>query len=222
MLFIFDWDGTLSDSVGRIVAAMQAAIAEVALAPRLDAEVAEIVGLGLPEAIHALFPHESEAARAVLREAYARHYVALEQSAPGALFPGALELLTGLREQGWRLAVATGKSRKGLNRVLQNTGLSNFFDATRCADETRSKPHPRMLQELLAETGVNAAQAVMVGDTEFDLAMAQVLAMPRIGVSFGAHQADRLAKYEPLLIADQLADIGSWSRARPGVVTAAR
>lgn len=217
MLFIFDWDGTLSDSVGRIVAAMQAGIAEVGLPPRLDAEVADIVGLGLPEAIQALFPGESEAARAALRDAYSAHFVAREQSEPGGLFPGALELLTALRDDGWRLAVATGKSRRGLNRVLQNTGLAGFFDATRCADETRSKPHPRMLQEILDETGVVAAQAVMVGDTEFDLAMARALAMPRIGVSFGAHPVERLVKHEPFMIVDQLPEIGRWSRARATV-----
>lgn len=214
MVFIFDWDGTLSDSVTRIVNSMQAAIAELSLEPLADAEIAEIVGLGLPEAIQTLFPKRSGTERASIQAAYARHYVAAEV-VPCAFFPQALETLVALRAAGWRLAVATGKSRKGLNRVLQNLGLSGFFDATRCADETRSKPHPQMLQELLAELAVAPHEAIMVGDTEYDLAMAQAAGCHRVGVTFGAHTASRLHAYAPLMMIDRLEQLATCRLPQP-------
>ena len=118
-----------------------------------------------------------------------------------------METLEGLRDRGFLLAVATGKSRVGLDRVLQSLGMANFFDATRCADETRSKPHPLMLQEILQELGVLPEAAVMVGDTEFDLMMARQAGVTAIGVTYGAHPLPRLVACEPLLLLDQLPEL---------------
>jgi phosphoglycolate phosphatase len=120
------------------------------------------------------------------------------------LFDGVMPLLTQLSEQGALLAVATGKSRLGLNRVLAQTGLGDYFVATRCADETASKPHPLMLHELLAHTGIALDDAVMIGDTSYDMEMAQQIAMPRIGVSYGVHSVDVLQSYQPLAIVDSI------------------
>lgn len=213
MLIIFDWDGTLVDSAGKIVAAMHAGIAATGLAPRTDGEVREIIGLGLPEAIRALYPQEGEGAREALRQAYVEHYLVLDE-VPCRLFPGAEAVLAGLAEHGHHLAVATGKSRRGLDRVLQRSGLARYFQATRCADETCSKPDPRMLHELLAHFRRPAAEAVMVGDSEYDMAMARSAGMDRIAVSYGVHERERLLRYEPLLEVDSLHELLHWGRAR--------
>jgi phosphoglycolate phosphatase len=209
MLFIFDWDGTLMDSTGRIVGAMQAAIAELELAARHDDEVREIIGLGLPEAIEFLFGELSLAERNILQARYAHHYVTADQQ-PCEFFPGALTMLQQLKERGDLVAVATGKSRKGLRRVLDQLGMHEFFHASRCADETRSKPHPQMLHELLAELSVATHEAVMIGDTEYDMAMAREAGMARIAVKFGAHASERLVAYQPALLLDNLQQLLAW------------
>lgn len=201
-MVIFDWDGTLCDSVDQIVAAMQGAALEVGVIPPAPADVRDIVGLGLPQAVAILYPELPADPRAAVTAAYSRHYVAAE--GPISLFDGAMETLLTLRERGLPLAVATGKSRRGLNRVLGSLGLEDFFDVTRCADETRSKPHPRMLLEIMAASGRTAAEMFMVGDTEYDLDMARRAGMHPIGVSFGVHSPERLAAYQPLAIVDRL------------------
>ena len=157
----------------------------------------------MPEAIAILFPHASPAARESIRQQYAHHFIL---GAPDKiqLFDGVMPLLTQLSEQGALLAVATGKSRLGLNRVLAQTGLGDYFVATRCADETASKPHPLMLHEILAHTGIALDDAVMIGDTSYDMEMAQQIAMPRIGVSYGVHSVDVLQSYQPLAIVDSI------------------
>ncbi len=193
-VLIFDWDGTLSDSVARIVHCLQLAAAEVGLAVPSEAEGREIIGLGLGEALAQLFPGARRGQLDALKASYSRHYLVLDQS-PAPFFAGVMETLHQLRDQGYRLAVATGKSRRGLDRVLDGHGLGRFFDATRCADETLSKPHPLMLQELLAHFAVDPHRACMVGDTEFDMAMAVSAGVPRIGVAYGAHCASRLVPY---------------------------
>ncbi len=209
MLFIFDWDGTLVDSTGRIIDAMQAAIQELSLPSRSAAEVREIIGLGLPEAIEQLFGELSSVERQLLQASYAQHYVAADQQ-PCEFFPGAMRVLEQLKERGHLLAVATGKSRKGLQRVLDQLALHDFFDASRCADETRSKPHPQMLHELLDELSMPATGAVMIGDTEYDMAMARSAAMPRIAVDFGAHAAERLMQYAPELVLANWQQLLAW------------
>ena len=209
MLFIFDWDGTLIDSTGHIIGAMQAAAQELQLPVLSAAEVQNIIGLGLPEAILALYPALDAAARHELKLGYARHYIALNEEPP-ELFPGVVPTLEQLKEEGHLLAVATGKNRRGLQRVLGQLDMLDFFHATRCADETQSKPHPQMLHELLAELATPVHHAVMVGDTEYDMAMAQDAGMARIGVDYGAHAAERLQRYEPDLILSDFAQLLDW------------
>lgn len=206
MLIIFDWDGTLSDSTGRIVEAMQAAAAELGVEVPTPAAVRDIIGLGLPEALQILFPALPGDVRAALREGYSSHYRHLDRE-PCALFPGALTMLEELRGRGWHLAVATGKSRAGLDRVLGALDMTDFFDATRCADETASKPDPLMLRQLLAELDYPAQRAVMVGDSEYDMAMARSGGISAVGVSFGVHSSERLLRHEPAHVVDSLPEL---------------
>jgi phosphoglycolate phosphatase len=203
MLLIFDWDGTLCDSTARIVEAMQQAARELAIAEPSEGAVQDVIGLGLPEALAQVFPTLDVARREQVRERYSSCYVALDAH-PAGLFSGALETLDELRLRGHTLAVATGKGRAGLNRVLAGLGLDGYFDATRCADETCSKPDPLMLQELLTEFTRPVEQAVMIGDSEYDLAMARRLEMPSIGVSYGVHSVERLKLHGPLAMIDNL------------------
>ena len=205
-LLIFDWDGTLSDSVARIAKCMQLAAEEYSQPIPQYSDVAEIVGLGLHEATLRLFPGTSHYESSLLQASYSKHYRSEDRN-PCDFFPGVMETLEELRQAGYQLAVATGKSRAGLNRVLKALGMEGFFHSSRCADETLSKPHPLMLEELLSEFGVSAGQAVMVGDTEFDMQMAENAAMPRIAVSYGAHHIDRLRAFQPIACLDQFAEI---------------
>lgn len=205
-LLIFDWDGTLSDSVARIAKCMQMAAQEYSLQVPEYADVAEIVGLGLHEATLRLFPSASHYEASLLQASYSKHYRA-EDHRPCDFFPGVVETLEDLRAAGYQMAVATGKSRAGLNRVLAALDMEDFFHSSRCADETLSKPNPLMLEELLAEFDLSPQQAVMVGDTEFDMQMAENASMPRIAVSYGAHHIDRLRAFEPLACLDLFADI---------------
>lgn len=210
MLFIFDWDGTLIDSKSKITKAMQLAAEEMGWEPLADTLIHNIIGLGLPEAIHYLYPDVDIEQRQRLREAYATHFLALDALAPSHFFPGVLDTLTHLKEAGHLLTVATGKSRKGLDRILDALGLERFFHATRCADETASKPDPLMLTQILAEFDHSHEQAVMIGDTEYDMEMARRIGMPRIAVSYGAHHIDRLHPYEPDLCLDQFDQLLLW------------
>lgn len=203
MLFVFDWDGTLSDSTGKIIACMQAAGRELGCAEFQDDEVREIIGLGLPQAVAHLCPALGDIEREQLQREYSRQFVVADHM-PSGFFPQVRETLDVLRGGGHQLAVATGKSRRGLDRVLESLDMSSYFDATRCADETESKPDPLMLSQLLAHFGCDAPDAVMVGDTEFDMAMAQALEVPRVAVSFGAHHIDRLRRYNPVLCVDHI------------------
>ena len=206
-LLIFDWDGTLCDSLERIAHCMQLAADDVGLVPPTRDAVKEIVGLGLYEAFAELYPGEGNENCEKLREAYSKHFVEQDHK-PSPFFEGVEEVLIELREKGYLLAVATGKSRRGLNRVLQNRAMTEFFHGSRCADETMSKPHPMMLHQLLDEFTLQAHEAVMVGDTEFDMAMAESAEMPRIAVSYGAHHVDRLRQYNPFCCADDFFQVG--------------
>ncbi len=213
MLLIFDWDGTLSDSTGKITAAMQMAARELGWPEPEASEVHNIIGLGLPEAIRLLYPQRRNATELEqFRRAYSRQFVAADQQQPSDFFPGVLDTLHRLREQGHVLTVATGKSRRGLDRVLEALGMSGFFHATRCADETASKPDPLMLQQLLVEFRMPVEEAAMIGDTEYDMDMARRIHMPRIAVSYGAHHIDRLRPYEPELCLDEFTHLWEWER----------
>ncbi len=202
-LIIFDWDGTLFDSVGQIVASLQYA-AQLFEQPLTDDAAKSIIGLGLPEVMQILFPQVPHLQQDIL-QCYADHYVA--NSKGDAWFQGVAELLADLKQQGIKLAVATGKSRKGLDRVLSQTDSHDLFDITRAASETKSKPHPLMLEEILAEMQVSVERALMVGDTSYDLEMAQNLNMPRIGVSYGVHSIDTLQQYQPLAIVHNVQEL---------------
>lgn len=205
-LAIFDWDGTLMDSVGRIVACVQEAARDCGEPVPTALQTHQIIGLSLEVGIPRLFGLGQGSERAsVLIARYRHHY--LHDDTPSPLFAGASELLHHWREQGIALAVATGKSRHGLDRVLDETGLRPLFAATRGADEANSKPDPLMLTQILAELGLQPEQAVMIGDSIHDLAMAQALAMPRIGVTWGVHDRALLAEHEPVAIVDTMAQL---------------
>lgn len=209
MLYIFDWDGTISNSASKIVQCMRVAIAAAGLPEREDEAIRNIIGLGLPEAIRALFPgiHVSDVDN--VRQGYSAQFIDADVT-PSPFFDGAMETMASLVARGHTVTIATGKSRRGLDRVLKALNLDDFFHGSRCADETASKPDPRMLFELLQEFQYSKEQAVMVGDTEYDMGMARAIGMPRIAVSFGAHHIDRLRPYEPVLCVDQFSQIGEW------------
>ncbi|XID74707.1 HAD-IA family hydrolase [Alkanindiges sp. WGS2144] len=203
-LVIFDWDGTLFDSVSQIVSSLQWAAQQYQI--DLCPEAARnIIGLGLPEAMQALFPQHVELQPYIQAE-YASHYVA--NSHTQRWFTGVDDLLEQLTSCGMLLAVATGKSRAGLDRVLVQTESERYFVATRCANETCSKPDPLMLEQLLAQTGVSVERAVMVGDSSYDMEMAQRMNMARIGVSYGVHSADVLEQYQPMAVVHSIAELG--------------
>ncbi|MNH53159.1 5'-nucleotidase [compost metagenome] len=202
-LVIFDWDGTLYNSVGQIVASLQHAAEQHEL-PLTDEAAKSIIGLGLPEVMQTLFPEAPELHDSILK-AYGDHYIA--NSTNDAWFDGVAELLHDLKAQGLKLAVATGKNRRGLDRVIAKTQSTHLFDVTRAANETRSKPDPLMLQEILTVTGVSVECAVMIGDSSYDLEMAQRLNMPRIGVGYGVHSIEVLQQFKPLTIAKDVQEL---------------
>lgn len=206
MFFIFDWDGTLCDSTSKIVGCMRAAARQVGLTELDDVELMNVIGLGLPEAIATLYPNITAPVAQALRGAYSSLFINDDVN-PAPFFGGVEDTLHILREQGFHMAIATGKSRNGLDRVLKQMGLIGFFHGSRCADETASKPHPRMLFELLEEWRYQPEAAVMIGDTEYDMAMAKQAAVPRIAVTYGAHHIDRLRPYQPALCVDKFSQI---------------
>lgn len=209
-LIIFDWDGTLMDSVPKIVACMQAAAQEAEWGELEAAAVEDIIGLGLPEAIAKLCPGILPAQAERLRQRYSHHFVSGDTT-PMPFFSGVEAQVARLRErEQQRLAVATGKSRRGLDRVFTETGSGAWFHASRTADETRSKPHPQMLNEILAELGVPVERAVMVGDTEYDLEMARAIGMDRVAVTYGVHTPARLAASQPKWVAHSVEDLFGW------------
>jgi len=197
------------DSEAKIVACLQAAAAETGLPDPGREAIRHIIGLGLREALNVLFPQASESACARLTERYREHFLHLDRTG-SELFPGVVEGLSALDGAGYRLAVATGKARRGLDRVLRQTGTGHLFCATRCADEAFSKPHPRMLEDLLEMTGVEAARALMVGDTVYDLQMARHAGVPALAVSYGAHPRERLIEERPLACLGSFAEVRGW------------
>lgn len=208
-LLVFDWDGTLADSVGRIVESVQAAAHHLGLMVPAEPEIRGIIGLGLPEAIAALYPDLQSEMAERFRLAYADHYVTLDATPP-PLFPGVVEGLEALRNAGYRLAVATGKSRRGLQRALAGHDWLDYFEVTRCADEAASKPDPRMLHEILAHSGVHARRALMIGDATFDLLMARNAGMDSVAVGYGAQPLERLRPFSPRLEIMEFAELHDW------------
>ncbi len=208
-LLVFDWDGTLMDSAARIVASMRAAFTELALVPPAPAAARDVIGLGLSHAVAELAPDLDATAHGRIIDRYRARYLELDDT-PAPLFPGAAEVVVELSAQGYLLAVATGKSRRGLEQALAQTGLGGHFQATRSADETFSKPHPQMLLELLDELGVAASRALMIGDTEYDLLTARNAGVDALAVGYGAHAPERLLALEPLACLSAIDALPGW------------
>lgn len=207
-LIIFDWDGTLMDSTGHIVSCMQQAIRQLDLPPLSDAQVSHIIGLGLNEAVQTLYPGASHATTQQLANAYREIWLGNPVESP--LFPNARELVSQLAEQEVLLGVATGKARRGLDKVFTATGLGEFFVSSRCADECHSKPHPQMVEELMTYCGVEPSETLMIGDTEFDLLMAHNARADSLAVTSGAHPRHRLEACKPRGIVDDLQQVADW------------
>ena len=208
-LVIFDWDGTLMDSTAHIVASVQAAAQDLGWPPPPAERVRSVIGLSLDQALARALPGLSRAEAQAFQTAYRERYLA-EDRDEGGLYPGALRVLDRLQGQGIWSAVATGKGRAGLDRVLSELDIEARFVATRCADEARSKPHPQMLEDLLDVTGLEADQALMVGDTSFDLEMAAAIRMPAVAVTGGAHPEARLRECRPLAILPGVSHLDEW------------
>jgi len=205
---VFDWDGTLSDSTAAIARAIQDAAADLGLPVPDDATASHVIGLGLHEALARAVPTLPAQRIPEYSARYRVHYLARE--AELSLFPGARELIAGLQEAGVLLAIATGKSQRGLQRALADAGLTAQFAATRCADQTHPKPHPAMLLELAGELMVAPRRMLMVGDTTHDLQMAAAADAAAVGLTQGAHPHEQLAACRPLALFDSLTQLHRW------------
>jgi phosphoglycolate phosphatase len=211
-LLVFDWDGTLMDSAAAIVSSLQAACRDFGYAVPSDERARYIIGLGLADAMAHILPDLPAEDYPRLVDRYREHYFA--SGGDSQLFAGARELLLELREAGFLLAVATGKSRRGLDLALETSGLKPVFDATRCGDEGFSKPHPGMLEYLMSELAVEKPRTLMIGDTIHDMAMALNAGVSRLGVSYGAHAREALLEYEPVACVAEFRELGAWLRTR--------
>lgn len=203
---VFDWDGTLMDSVTKIVESMQSSAKHLGLPiPDYD-QAKDVIGISLLPALKQLFNIYDEKAAMDLFHTYKAQFKDHSQlSSP--LFNGAIELLEKLKERGYILAVATGKARQGLDHNWHHSNTKHFFTTSRTADDAQSKPSPDMLQQILSELNLSAQQVLMVGDTTYDMAMAEAINMDRIGVSFGVHNAINLQKHNPLAVIDSLDEL---------------
>lgn len=216
-LLIFDWDGTLADSAAQIVAAMQGAIKGLGLPPRDDEAIRELIGLGLNEGLQKLYPElELDWLRRLL-DGYRARWLA-EGAGEAPLFAGAQQAIEELHKAGFRIAIATGKSRRGLDRSLRHHyELRSLVVNSRCADETASKPDPLMLRELLRDEGLEAEQALMIGDTEYDAAMACAIGMPALGVACGVHLPARILQAGARASIHSVRELPDWlAAARQG------
>jgi phosphoglycolate phosphatase len=207
-LIVFDWDGTLMDSTATIVKSIQAAAKDLGLSVPSDAAASHVIGLALGEAMQVVMPNIDPALYPRMVERYRYHYLTKDHEL--VLFPGVRPMLEELSQQGYFLAVATGKSRVGLNRALNAAGLLSTFDATRCSDETFSKPHPAMLQELTRELGQDMRRTVMIGDTTHDLLMANNAGAAGIAVEYGAHPVQQLQACRPIFAAKSVSELHGW------------
>jgi phosphoglycolate phosphatase len=208
-LIVFDWDGTLMDSEARIVNCIHAAARDVGLPSLERSAIRNIIGLGLREAIDSLYPGSDESVHRALTDRYRHHFLG-DEPTPSTLFPGSAQTVENLHEAGYLLAVATGKGRSGLDLVLEETGLGHFFLVTRCADETFSKPHPQMLEEVMAWAGVEPGETLMIGDTEYDMQMATNARTDALAVSYGVHARERLLQHDPVGCIDSIGELEGW------------
>lgn len=207
-LIVFDWDGTLMDSAAAIVAAIGLACDDLGVPRPPEARARHVIGLGLGDALRTAVPELGSERYDEMVAAYRRHYLAGD--ADLALFDGVPPLLEFLLERGVTLAVATGKSRAGLDRALANTGTRACFAATRCADECFSKPHPQMLLELMEELGTSPERTLMIGDTTHDLQMARAAEVAALAVAYGAHPRIELDREGPLATIGTTIELATW------------
>lgn len=207
-LIAFDWDGTLFDSTAIITACLQAAVRDVGGVVPTDQVASHVIGMGLAQALAYMAPDVPKEKYPELGVRYRRHYQARQDDI--SLFAGVLDMLSDLKRRGHHLAVATGKSRSGLDVALRAVQLQGLFDASRTADETAGKPHPRMLQELMREFGLAPARVLMVGDTTHDLQMASNAGCDSVAVSYGAHSSAGFAQWGPLFVARSVAQLHDW------------
>ena len=207
-LIVFDWDGTLFDSTALIARCIQAACADLGTPVPSDRDASYVIGMGLIDALAHAAPELPPERYRELAERYRHHYFGAQHEI--VFFDGTLEMLKDLKDRKHLLAVATGKSRSGLDDVLNTSALRGLFDATRTADETASKPDPRMLLELMDELQVDPQRTLMIGDTTHDLQLAANAGVARIGVSYGAHDHNAFAEFGPLHVAHSTADLNAW------------
>ncbi|MDR0777492.1 MAG: HAD-IA family hydrolase [Azonexus sp.] len=209
-LIVFDWDGTLLDSAAAIVQAIQAACRDLELPVPDDNQARHVIGLGLADAMRHVMPDLRPDQCQAMVDRYRHHYLSGDHKL--TLFAGVRDMLVRLQAAGHALAVATGKSRLGLERALDHSGLRPYFLASRCADECHSKPHPQMLQELMAEFAVAAETVVMIGDTSHDLLMAKNAGVDALAVTYGAHPPEHLLECAPLAVLGSVPDLDRWLR----------
>lgn len=207
-LIVFDWDGTLMDSAAAIVGSLIAACVDLGIAPPTVEQARHIIGLGLEDALHCALPDLAPSRYQELARQYRVHYLAQDQRL--TLFAGVAELVARLADRGHALAIATGKSRAGLDRALASSGIGAYFRDSRCADECPSKPHPQMLVELMESVSVGQLQTLMIGDTTHDLLMARNAGVASLAVSYGAHTSAGLEAEKPLYCAASVDRLGSW------------
>jgi len=210
-LIVFDWDGTLMDSAGLIVHCVQEAARDIGVTPPTPSQARSIIGLGLGEALREALPQLPSHRHTELAARFRHHYLARDHELQ--LFPGAAAMVERLAARGRRLGVATGKSRQGLQRAMEQSCLRRFFDAVRCADDCPSKPHPQMLLELMQEIDVAAERTLMIGDATHDLTMAREAGVAAVAVSYGAHERQRLQAAQPLYCAASVVDLAAWLEA---------
>lgn len=207
-LIVWDWDGTLADSTSMITKALVDAAAQVGL-PALNPKAASnIIGLGLRESIEALYGAIPQAQAQALARQYTANYYAGEQEIP--LFTGAKETVLELSRRGYKLAIATGKGRRGLNLALERSGIAHCFQATRTVDECHSKPHPQMLDELMDILVVTPERTLMIGDSSYDMQMAQNAGVQSLAVTFGAQSGSQLLAYHPRGIFNEFSELSYW------------
>jgi phosphoglycolate phosphatase len=207
-LIAFDWDGTLFDSTAIIVRCIQQAVLDVGGAKPTDKAAAYVIGMGLAQALAHAAPDVPPEKYPQLGARYRHHYIAQQNEL--SLFAGVLPLLDDLKARQHWLAVATGKSRRGLDDVLRSVQLQGMFNGSRTADETAGKPHPLMLQELMREFGTEPDRTLMIGDTTHDLQMALNAGCPSVGVSYGAHEPGEFHSLNPLFVAHSVASLHEW------------
>lgn len=207
-LIAFDWDGTLFDSTGLIAKCIQSACADLGLPVPSDERAAYVIGLGLHDALQHVVPGLSQERYPELGRRYRHHYFARQHEL--VLFEGTLGMLQALKGRNHWLAVATGKSRSGLDEALAHSSLQGVFDATRTADETASKPDPLMLQQLMREFGVPPERTLMIGDTTHDLLLASNAGTASLGVSYGAHEPEAFGAHCPLAILHSTRELRDW------------